>query len=152
MCSKQFSCLPVLDGVFCSFVLFSLYNSPGDALVLDGGFVLCRLNQTGVCDRAILLFLRNFVIYFFFSFSTNRRFKSFQLIADSNLRLNQISNLRLHQRRKCGKTAPFSVYEMTPTLNLHSKHQTLSNPFCTWKNHTFFADDPIFQGYCSFVF
>ena len=123
MCSKQFSCLPVLDGVFCLFVLFSLYNSPGNALVLDGGFVLCRLNQTGVCDRAILLFLRNFVIYFFSSFSTYSRFKSFQLIADSNL--------RLHQRRKCGKTVPFSVYEMKPTLNLHSKHQTLSNPFCT---------------------
>ena len=35
-----------------------------------GGFVLCRLNQTRVCDRAILLFLGNFVALFFFFFST----------------------------------------------------------------------------------
>ena len=58
----------LLDCVFLSLVRAIFLFACGGPCY--GGFVLCRLNQTRVCDRAILLFLGNFVALFFFFFST----------------------------------------------------------------------------------
>ena len=61
---------------FCLFVCLFVSLHIGAILLFtcwgpcSGGFVLCRLNQTRVCDRAILLYLGNFVALFFFFFST----------------------------------------------------------------------------------